>query len=267
MAGRGEAVERIGERVLVVQMPVAPQKPRRRPGRRPGKEAELPAELPLSRVTAVFADRRFGDESEAQTWMRDTAGDEERLAETLAEAAGMLNRALHALAVASGDPYIPERHPAHAIAARIGHGMGPELAEGRFSEALPVPVARPRRRRRTDGVEPQARMAAILGGRELPDICETFLLRARTDLEAGRTREAAVGLALSLDLIIGELSGALADPAHELDLDLVRSHRADLETVARNARSRRLSVAEGERVADMLAVCERILRRRRLLRG
>lgn len=227
----------------------------------------MPAQLPFSRVTAVFADRRFESESEAASWMRATAANEDRLAEALIEAAGLLNRALHAMAVAAANPYLAERRPSQAVAARIGHGLGPELAEGRFTESLPVPVRRHRRRRRTDEVEPQSRMAAILGGRELPDICETFLLRARADFNGERFREAAIGLAVALDLLLAELSGALSDPAHELDLDLLRSHRSDLETVAQTARSGPLGAAGAERVGDLLAVCERILRRRRLLRG
>lgn len=199
--------------------------------------------------------------------MRSTAGDEKARGAALRAAIGMLNRALHALAVAEADPYIGELSLSQPLATRLGHGLGPELAEGNFSECLPLPSGKQHRRRRADHVGSQERVAAILGGKQTPAVCETFLLRARADLNAGRNREAAHGMAIALDSLLLELDSALADPAHVADLGLLRTQRSDAIALSQRARIGELGNADMERVADLVAVCERVLRRRRLLHG
>ena len=221
----------------------------------------------MTRVTVVFTDTRFSDQSEASDWMRRAARDEARRSALLRDATSLLNRAIHAVAVASADPYLAERSPAQALAGRIGHGLGPELADGRFSEVLEIPTTHSRRRRRTDQVGPLEQVAAILSGRRSADVCETFLLRARADLDAGREREAAIGLAIALDSLLVELGDALAGADHKSDLALVRANKADLATIGSRARLGAIDSADTARIADMLAVCERVLRRRQLLRG
>lgn len=253
--------------MLVFQSLAVPHKPRRRPGRRPGREAEAPASVPVTRVTAVFSDQPFATEDEARRWMRESADDPEARAATLARAVRLINRALHARAVGGQDPYVPQVSPAQAVAARLGHGLGPELAEGNFGEAVAVPTAQPARRRRRDQGLPQDRIAALLSGRERADVCETFLLRARIDLDAGRDREAALGLAIAVESMLVELEGALSDAAHETDLSLLGSRRGDLARIARQARHGALDRADLELCHDLLGLGERILRRRRLLRG
>lgn len=252
--------------VLVVQTVSAPHKPRRRPGRRPGREAEPPEALPLTRFTVVRAERPFSDESEATRWMRETVKDSEALEAALAEACRVINRALHALAASDQDPYVPQLSPAKAVAARIGHGEGPELAEGNFTEALPVPTARPERRRHVR-IERQERVAAILSGRERAAVCETFVLRARADLDAGRIREGVFCLATAVENMVLELNGDLKDPAHEAELARLAGARGELEGLVASARRGIPSRAESERAEELLTLCERVLRRRRLMRG
>ena len=58
----------------------------------------------------------------------------------------------------------------------------------------------------------------MLGGRERLDACETLLLRARADLDAGRPREAALQLRVGLEALLVELRGALDDPGHDEDM-------------------------------------------------
>lgn len=241
-----------------------PHKPRRRPGRRAGREAEQPEAVPLTRVTVVLSDRPFENQERAARWMKQRANDAAARAGLLARAAAVVNRALHALAVSKQDPYVPQLSPAQALAARIGHGLGPELAEGNFTEALPIPTDSPSRRRRIDEVAPQERLAAILGGREQPNCCETFLLRARVDFDAGRLREATLGLAAAVDSMLLELGGERTAPGQESDLSLLSAQRADLVVLADAARLGPLEPAAAARVDDLLALCERILRRRRL---
>ncbi len=95
----------------------------------------------------------------------------------------------------------------HAATVRIGHGSGKEVASGRFSSAREVDVrgGRSQRRRREEELRPQERVAALLGGREQLDACETLLLRARADLDAGRNREAALQLRVGLEALLVEL--------------------------------------------------------------
>lgn len=255
------------ERVLVIQSLAVPPKLKKRPGKRPGKSAEPPGEGSVSRVTAVFAEQAFTTEKPAQEWMRRTADDEDAREEAVTVALGMLNRALHALAVAVGDPYIGEVGPTRPLAVRIGQGLGPELAEGNFSACIDLPTGNRRRRRRTDSVGPQERVAAILGGRQQPDVCETFVMRARADLTAGRDREAALGLSIALDTLLIELEGALSDPAHLADLGLLQTQRPDAHSLADRARVGEIDAGDRDRVDDLISVCERVLRRRRILRG
>src|SRR6478735_2102610 len=84
-----------------------------------------------------------------------------------------------------------------------------------------------RRRQREEELRPQERVAAVLRGREQLDTCETLLLRARSDLDAGREREAALQLRVGLEALLAELKDALADPGHEEDMAVLSERRAE----------------------------------------
>ena len=58
---------------------------------------------------------------------------------------------------------------------------------------------------------PEERFAAILAGREAAWPAEELLLRARTDLDAGREREAALGARVALEALLAERPDAGAD--------------------------------------------------------
>lgn len=107
----------------------------------------------------------------------------------------------------------------------------------------------------------------MLGGRERLDACETLILRARSDLDAGRWREAALQLGIGLDALLAELGGAVADPGHEQDMELLRSRRDEAAHAAESALAGEPAAAERERVRELIELCERVLRRRRVLRG
>lgn len=247
----------------------APAPPRRR--RRRPREAEAEsAELPLSRATAIRADEPFADSAEAGAWLEAVTGDDDSIDAVVDAGIALLNRALHAQAVAGADPAVQILRPERAAAVRIGFGGGDEVAAGRYSEAreVDVSVGASRRRRRVEELRPQERVAALLGGREALDACETLLLRARGDLDAGRGREAALQLRAGLEALLVELRGAVADPAHEADMGALASARADAEAAAAAALgSSGPSAEQLERVGELLGTCERVLRRRRVLRG
>ncbi len=107
----------------------------------------------------------------------------------------------------------------------------------------------------------------MLGGREQLDACETLLLRARADLDGGRRREAALQLRVGLEAMLVELDGALADPGHEQDMAELEARRGEVGDAANAALRGDLSLEDERTVTELTQICERVLRRRRVLRG
>jgi hypothetical protein len=271
--GDGRYVLRDGERerVLVLETLAAPPPPRRR--RRRAKEASAsgdPAPLPLTRVTLVRAFERFAAAADALGWVEASVGEEEAVDALIEEAIGVLNQALHAHAVASSDPRPQALTPRLAVAARIGYGSGAEVADGQFSAAREIDVRTAggsRRQQLAEQMRPQERLAAVLGGRERFDACETLILRTRADLDAGRIREAALQLRVALEAVLAELPGAVADPSHDEDMATLESRRHEAGDLANAALGGDLDTTALAQLSELLATCERILRRRRVLRG
>jgi hypothetical protein len=259
------------EQVLVIRTLGSPPQPHRRRRRAKGLDPEPgAAPLPLARATAIRAFAPFADEEAAKRWLEEAAEAEETADEIVADAVALLNRALHAQWVAAAEPHSRELTPERAVAARIGFGAGEEVAEGRFTAAREVDVwatGASRRRRREEGMRPQERVAAVLGGRERLDVCETLLLRARADLDAGRRREAALQLRVGLEALLAELGGAAGDDGQAEDLGTLRENRSEAGAAANAALAGELPPERLAQVEELLAVCERVLRRRRVLRG
>jgi hypothetical protein len=112
-------------------------------------------------------------------------------AEEVRAATRIVNRALAALRAAARDPLVQDIGASKALAVRLGHGTGDELADGRWTEAREL--ERPRRGR-LDDVDPQTRVAAVLAGRDEVHPAETLMLRARLDAQQERWAEARYGL-------------------------------------------------------------------------
>jgi hypothetical protein len=259
-----------GQRVLVVETLGAPPPARRKRRPKQVEPGDEPKPLPLTRVTAVRAQKPFESAADAQRWQEETLADEDSIEAAIAEALSLLNRALHARTIASADPLGAELSAAHAVVARIGHGNGKEVASGRFTEASaldPRSAVGSRRRQREEELRPQERLAAILGARERADACETLLLRARADLDAGRHREAALQLRVALEALLIELDGALAGAEHEEDMGELSARRKEAGDAANAALGSALDREQERHVAELIELCERVLRRRRVLRG
>ncbi len=269
--GRYLARDEGGERVLVIETVGAPPPPRRR--RRRAREVEAGAEptsLPLTRVTAVRAQEPFDSGDEAAHWLEETAEDEQAVEEAVADGLALLNRTLHAHTVSSADPLGTELRAERAATVRIGHGSGKEVAAGRYATAREIDVrssSRSRRHQREEDLRPQERLAAVIGGREQLDACETLILRARADLDAGRRREAALQLRVGFEALLVELDGALADPGHEEDMAALEASRGEVGEAANEALHGDLNSTQLNAVRELLDTCERVLRRRRILRG
>jgi hypothetical protein len=177
------------ERVLIVQELDAP-----RPGRRGRRRARPvtpgePEQVPVTRVTLTGVS--FDDASSGSAWLKETLRDRERGARELRDATRIVNRALNALRAEARDPLVQEIGATKALAIRLGHGTGDELAEGRWTDASELPQPH---RGRLDDVEPQTRVAAVLAGRDEVHPSETLMQRARLDAQQGRDAEARYGL-------------------------------------------------------------------------
>jgi hypothetical protein len=224
--------------VLVLSTEGAPPR-QRRP--RPVDNA-LPEAVPTSRATVVQPEPL----ADPAAWLDELRADKEALESELVSAVAVLNRALFARRLATADPYLTEVSVDRALVARVGYGAGEEVADGRFAEALELP--RPGALRVKRSMEaPDERFAALLGAREEPLVAEELVLRARADLDAGRTREAALQARVALEAL----------PA----LD---SHRAAVAAAANAALAGSLSVAELEALTEAIKAMESALRRHRL---
>jgi hypothetical protein len=258
------------ETVLVVETLGAPSAPRRR--RRRAHESDpgaSPPALPLARATVVSASQPFAGETAAHSWLDELTTDEAALDELIGNATEVLNHALHVHAVISEDPHTQELSPSRAAAMRIGYGSGEQVARGEWAVAREIDAhgGTSRRRRRHDALRPQERTAAILGGREQLDACETLLLRVRADLDAGRAREAALQLRAGLDALLVELQGQVDDPAHDADMTTLEARRNEAATAADAATQGDLDATQLKNVEELTGICARILRRRRVLKG
>jgi hypothetical protein len=252
--------------VLTLGASPAPARRRRRPRQaEPGSE---PASLPLTRVTAVRAYAPFASEEAAARWLDEALEAEDTSDVLVEEGIDLLNRALHAHAVAAADPRATALNAERAAAVRLGYGEGEAVAESQFSTAREIDVrgGASRRRRREDDLRPQERLAAILGGREEADACETLLLRARADLDAGRLREAALQLRVGFEALLAELQDAIADPGHRDDMTILDERRGEVGEAANRALRGDLSPEQVGQVSELMEICERVLRRRRILR-
>lgn len=258
------------ETVLVVETLGAPTARRRRRRPREADPEAAPAILPLSRVTVIRSADSFGTEKDANRWHDGIKGDEAAIDALVAGAAATLNRALHVHAVVSQDPHQPAISPERAPTVRVGYGSGEQVASGEWTRAIEIDPSRPRgslRRKRSEELRPQERLAAILGGRESLDACETLLLRARADLDAGRPREAALQLRIALEALLAELPNTLDDPDHAEDIATLESRRNEAAAAADDALKGDLTATQLNAVEDLTSICERVLRRRRVLRG
>jgi hypothetical protein len=220
--------------------------------------------VPVTTLT-VIRSSAFESLDEAGRWLASTGRDRERAEGEVDDAVAVVNRAVHAQRAASHDPYAPDLTPARALVVRLGHGTGDEVADGEWTEAVELPSDE-RRKRRIDALRPQERVAAVLGGRDRVDACETLLLRARADLDAGRGREGALQLRAGLEALLAEFPDAVARDQAE-DLASLRERQAATKEAAGEALGGGLAPARIVELSETLGICERVLRRRQILGG
>ena len=204
--------------------------------------------MTTGRATIINVQEPFADEREAASWL-ESAGESE-----LEHDLAVLNRALHAFRVVSADPYLVPVGRSQVLVARIGYGVGDEVADGLWTQAHELRIPE-RRQRRAKVLAPQARLAALLGGRDHPLACEELALRARLDLDQGRDREAALQVLVALDAAIAELASDPTAPALAERLDELREYRDPVAAAGQAALAGPLD--EPDRAAALTAL-ERI---------
>ncbi len=232
---------------------------RRRFRSRPAEPGADPEPVEITRVTMVTTED-LGEAEAGARWLQRVGGDADAAQAYVGRAVQLLNAALGSHAATVQDPFVHEVSGDGAIATRLGYGAGEQVADGRWSDARELHAAEPRRRR-VETLQPAERVAAVLGGQERVEPSEGLLLRARSDVDAGRLREAAIQLDAAVGALLAELGGGAgrtAESAAEL-----RDRRPELSRLAEAARRGELDPGSGEWIADTLARSERAVRRRR----
>lgn len=208
------------------------------------------------RATIIDVGAPFSGSAEAQAWLEGAGED------ALAADLGVLNRALHAFRLATVDPYVNAVGRRQALVARVGYGAGEEVADGLWTSARELAPQSPRRRR-SAVLAPQARLAAMLNGRDRVLACEELTLRARLDLDHGRDREAALQVLVALDAALAELA---AEPGGAPDLPErlaeLRGRRDPVAMAAQSALAGPLSADQREAVELTVKRIEAALRAR-----
>lgn len=253
----GDSADAPAAHVLVIATLGAPERRRLLSKRKRNAQVEPePTPVATGRATVIDVGEPFEADRDAASWLR-------RVGEADLQAGiAVLNRALHAFRLVTADPYTQPVGRQHALVARIGYGAGEQVADGLWTEARELLPARRRRQPRATVLQPQARLAAVLGGRELPLACEELALRARLDLDHGRDREAALQVLVALDAAVAELgadrtAGALGDRLEEL-----RGQREAIAAAAQTALGAPLSPSEREAVTFTLSRIEAAFRAR-----
>ena len=254
----GDLPDRPPTHVLVVATLGAPERRLLKGIRRRSNAEPEPEPIPVAtgRATVIDVGEPFADAGAAQAWL-ERAGEEEIAADL-----AVLNRALHAFRVVTADPYVNPVSRGQALVARVGYGAGEEVAEGMWTSAREL-VPASRRRRRATVLAPQARLAAVLTGRDRALACEELALRARLDLDHDRDREAALQVLVALDATLAELA-ADRETAHSLQdrLAELRGQREAIAAAAQSALAGPLSDDQREAVQFTLSRIEAALRAR-----
>jgi hypothetical protein len=227
----------------------------RRAQRRAAKLEPHPAPVTTGRATVIDVGGALPGEGDARAWLAG-AGETELEADL-----AILNRVLYAFRLVTADPYLGSVGRHQLLVARIGYGLGDEVADGLWTEARELLVPE-RRQRRKAVLHPQARLAALLGNREEPLACEELTLRARLDLDEGRYRESALQLLIALDAAIAELAGDPLGESLEDRLTELREQRDPVAATAQTALAGPLEQSDLETVVFVLGRIEAALRAR-----
>ena len=214
-----------------------------------------PTLVETTRATIVDVGEPLPDAEHAGAWLK-RAGEPD-----LAVGLAVLNRALHAHRLAANDPWAHGVARSEALVARLGYGAGEQVADGQWMDARELVDPGPRQRR-TRIPAAQARLAALLTGRQPALACEELTLRARLDLDEGRDRAAALQVVIALDAAVAELGEDSTAAELRERLAELGELRAGVAAAAQSALRGGPEAAAQEAVAFALGRIESALRAR-----
>jgi hypothetical protein len=223
-----------------------------------------PEPVQTSRVT-VIDPIALSAESQARAWLAEL--DREREVDA---AVAVVNRVIHSHRIAAADPYVHEVSPAQALVIRAGWGEGEQVADGRWLHARALQwdsnarAGRTRRgplRDRSWALRPQERLASLLGARGRSLLCEELALRARQDLDHGRTAHAALELDRALTLAVIELRAERREDLAIRIAELEQLH-ADVQAQAHSTLAQDGQGSDEQVLAHALGRLEAALRAR-----
>jgi hypothetical protein len=223
--------------------------------RRKARPEPDPFPVTTSRATVVDVGAPFQTVANARAWLARASEDD------LCTGLSVLDRVVHAFRLVTADPYVAPVQRSQALVARVGYGAGEQVADGLWTDALEL-LPKPRRRRRAKMLEPQARLAAVLGAREPGLVCEELTLRARLDLDQQRHREAALQMLVALDAALAELPADHAASALTERVSELRATREQAANAAQAALAGPLTADQRAVVAFALSRIEAALRAR-----
>jgi hypothetical protein len=240
--------------VLVLKTEGALKRGRLSRSKRDAAPEPEPARVPVCRATVISAGQPLADLEAGKRWLADAGEDD------LADDLQALDRVLHAFRVVTANPQVRTLARAELLVARIGYGDGEEVAYGKWTDARELTL-RESHRRRAKVLEPQARLAQVLGQRVPILVCEELVLRARLDWDSERERPAALQLKLAYEAGLAELG---PDDAHDMQtrIDELTELWPGVERAARSALTGRLSDDEREIFDHALYRLEAALRAR-----
>jgi hypothetical protein len=241
--------------VLVVATLGSPERRRLAKRKRRVEPEPDPTPVTTGRATVIDVGDAFADEAQARAWLA-KAGEPD-----LATGLRVLNRALHAFRLVTADPFLTAVGRHQPLVARVGFGAGEQVADGLWTDAVELSEKHGRQRRATV-LQPQARLAAVLNGRESALASEELTLRARLDVDHGRYREAALQVLVALDAAIAELALDPTAAALAQRLDELRARREQTNAAAQEALAGPLSEDTIEQVTFTLKRIEAIFRAR-----
>jgi hypothetical protein len=223
--------------------------------RRRAEPEPEPNPVATGRATIIDVGSPLAGLEAAAGWLA-AAGEDE-----LSAGLEVLNRALHAFRLVTADPHLNPIGRQQTLVARIGFGVGQQVADGLWTDAREL-LDRAPFQRRVRVLQPQARLASVLGGREPSLACEELTLRARLDIDHGREREAALQLLVALDAALAELARDRAAPELQERLRELRALRDAVALAGQTALGGPLSSSERETVSFTLSRIEAALRAR-----
>ena len=212
------------------------------------------AQVEIARATLIAADPLDGD---PETWLAGADGEA-----LTASALTTLNRVLEIQRIAAGDAAIPSLRRETCLLVRIGVGNGEDVADGRWRHARVLDPVAATSRDRSTLLQPQERLGAVLGARDVTLACELLTLRARTDADAGRWREAAFQLRVALEAALAELLPWSGRAAIAERIDELRQLRGSVGDAANAALQGGLDEPSIEAVGHAITRLEAALRAR-----